>query len=566
MREADAVKARAAARADYTAARKSDPAGTRTRVHRAHRTVRTADRAVKRARRRTPDRLEVMACKVAVGVTGAAFAAGPDAMVAAVPWVELGGGSAVVVWICSAAWRAAREGKRQSLTPTTEETELLGRLATSYWTASTGTGVDGKALPSKAAERGLEGLVPGRARLTDGGIVCALRMDGTWKLGKVKAAEEHIRALLGARTGLHIQFQHGTRGGWARMTLRTRSAVDGADMRWRPGCSGVGLDTVTGEAVAPTPYAFRLVAGATGMGKSVFLRPWIAQAMANPRGAVVLIDPKHQEYKVWQGKFRIEHHKAQIYALMCDLEVEMERRQNASTGSTWIATEADPEILVIVEEGASLVRWSKDRRYADILDKAEALATMGRAVRIWLLWATQYPSKEKSVPAQVVEMMLDKVALTVDSAQADRLIFGEKAAESGWEPSKLPGIPGVALVRNRARDREPTPVKGWYMDDDTARSLPPGITWHLRRPADAPKDPDELAVGQQVGAVPAQTNRDRVLAAVLAGATANKEIAQLTGLNKGTVSTLIKGLVASGRLVRAEDARVQAAGPREAPV
>lgn len=556
----DAVKARTAARTDYAAARKADPAGTRVPVHRAQRRVHAADRAVKRARRRMPDRLEAVAAKAAAGVTVAVLVAGPEVAVDAASWAEVAGGSGMAVWVCSAAWRAARGGHGRGLVPTKEETKLLRRLETSYWTASRGTSEDGKPLPSRAAVRGLADIVPGRARLTEAGVVCALRLDGQWTLAKVQAAEEHVRALLGARRSLHVQFEPGERGGWARLVLRTRSAVDDADMRWTPDRKGIGLDTVTGEVVAPTPYTFRLVAGATGMGKSVFLRPWMAQVMANPLGAVVLIDPKHQEFKVWRGKFRVEHQRDAIYRLLCDLVAEMERRQNDSTGSTWICTEEDPEILVIVEEGAALVRWSKNKRYADILDMAEALATMGRAVKMWLLWATQYPSKEKGVPAQVVEMMLDKVALTVESSTADRLIFGEKAAENGWEPSKLPGIPGVALVRNKVRDRGPTPVKVWYLDDDTARSLPPGTTWHLR-PSDTP-------VEQPAAPSPAVplTNRDRVLSAVRSGATINKQIAEAVGLNKGTVSRLVNDLVTSGSLFRAEDGMVTAIGPRERPV
>jgi S-DNA-T family DNA segregation ATPase FtsK/SpoIIIE len=427
--------------------------------------------------------------------------------------------------------------------PTREERRILRRLAPHHWR-------------EHAERRGLGGTLTGRPRLTEAGITCAVRLDGTWTVAKLRAAEPHIRNLLGCRTGLRIEVTAGKRGGWASVTLRTRLAVDGADLSWTPERKGIGLDAVTGKAVVLTPYGFRLVAGVTGMGKSVALRPWIAEVLANPTGAVVYIDPKRQEQTLWGGKLRVAAEPDDIYAVVGELEAELRRRQAAATGTTWKPTPEAPELVVIVDEGAAIVRMAKQARYRDILDKFEALATMGRAARIWLVWATQYPTKEQGCPAQVIEMMLDRVALTVDSKQADRTIFGENAAAKGWEPSELSGRPGEALVKSKGR--KPNPVRFWFMDDDTARSLPAGIVWH--GPAAAPVSLDKPAptaapVAASDGpadAAPAGDTRSAVLAALRAadGPVSRAELVAATGRGKTAVAEALTALTAEGLTVR----------------
>ena len=426
-----------------------------------------------------------------------------------------------------------------------EERQLLERLDPSYWV-------------QHAADRGLGGTVTGAPKVGDAGITCAIRLDGTWDLGKLRGAEQQIRALLGARTGLRIGIAHGDRGGWAEMTFRTRSAVDGADMLWTPERQGLGLDTVTGQLVEFSPFGFRLVAGATGMGKSVLLRPGMAEVLARPDAAVVYLDPKHQEFRLWGGKMRVEHEMGAIYDVTCDIVDELERRQRESTGTTWVPTPDAPEIVVVVDEGAAIVRAAKQKQFKDFLDKFEVIATMGRAGKIWLTWATQYPTKEQGIPAQVVEMMLDRAALSVESATADRTIFGENAAAKGYTPSELGGVPGLAMVRTKGR-KSAAPVQTWFLDDATAAKLPAGIVWEagdsagrqpLRLVKDAVQDAAEVQETPQ-DAVP--TNRERVLSAVRAGAGTAKDVTDATGLNKGTVSREVKALVDAGELVRAED-------------
>lgn len=521
-----------AARTAYRAARRADPAHTTAAYHRARTELR-------KAKRRVPNTLPTFAAKAGLGAGVLGFLTLPH--VPATAWAWLGAGlaaSAVIGFASLAAWVRRHPKAVPAIVPTEEEQRLLDRLQPEYWTAH-------------GEERGLDGTLTGRPELTPAGITVAVRLDGKWTVGDLRKAEEHIRSLLGARTGLRMQVEHGAHGGWATLILRTRSAADRTDMRWTPGAPGLGLDTVTGEPVVLTPYGFRLVAGATGMGKSVTIRPWIAQVNANPAAATIYIDPKHQEYRLWDGKCRVEHEKPAIYKLAKELQAELARRQTNSTGTTWTPTREDPELVVIVDEGAAIVRMAKQKAWKDILDIFEEIATMGRAGKIWLIWATQYPTKEQGVPAQVVEMMLDRIALSVESAQADRVIFGDKAGDTGWQPSELPALPGLCLVKSAGR--KPNHVRAWHLDDETVAALPAGIVWHGRTAAGL-----TVVDGIEDYADPTDTTAsidERVLGAVARAddPIRQADVVKATGIAQGTVSKAIKRLNDAGALVREGD-------------
>ncbi|MCI0387048.1 ATP-binding protein [Streptomyces sp. CNQ085] len=445
---------------------------------------------------------------------------------------------------------------------TAEEKQLLERLDPSWWV-------------QHAPDRGLSGTVTGVPQLGEAGITCAVRLDGEWAdLGKFRAAEPRIRALLGCRTALRIQIKAGDRGGWAQLILRTRTAVDGKSLRWTPDRQGIGVDEVTGEIVdVPIVGTHKLVAGMTNMGKSVAWRPWMMRAVADPCMTGVLLDPKRLEARLWQGRIRTEGHQRgsqdevhqAIYDTICELCAEMEHRQAVADVTQWNPTPDYPLILVVIEEGAAIVRMSKDKRWSDVLDKLDGLFTLARATGFWIVWATQYPSRTNGgITAQVSENIGSTLALTVDSQTADRVIFGENAAEKGWTPSDLDGIPGRALVKHKGR--KPSPVRIWHVTDEMVKALPTsGPVWRgtAPAPASAAERPAlRLVKDAPAAAVPAQptgeTNRDKVLAAVRDGATANAEIVAATGLNKGTVSREVKALIKAGAVRRAEDGTLTA--------
>lgn len=475
---------------------------------------------------------------------------------------------AVVVANVGALWLGRRSVSVQVEDGVTaEERRLLERLDPSFWV-------------QHADERGLSGTLTERPEVTPAGIVCGVRLDGKgWSAKKLAAEGAAIRALLGMKTETRMQISEGSHGDRALIVIRTRSASDGVSMVWTPEHTGIGVDEITGEIVdVPMAGTHKLIAGVTNMGKSVSWRPWMMQAVKDPLWAGILLDPKRLEARLWHGKIRTEGHqrgsneeiRQAIYNAIRELVAEMQHRQEIADVTQWEPTPEYPNLLVVIEEGRQILQMAKDSRWSDVLDLIDDLYTLARATGIWIIWATQYPSRTNGgVTAMVSENSLTVMSLTVDSPVSDRVVYGENAATSGWEPSKLESIPGRALIKHK--NRQPNPVRVWHVKDEAVDALPKVAPWQHVAAATVPADPDDGPRLQLVkpGAeeVPAPrteeaaaapvvpiTNRQRVLDAIRDGARTNRDVIDRTGINKGSVSKLIKALIESGDVVKDADA------------
>lgn len=438
-----------------------------------------------------------------------------------------------------------------------EERRLMERLAPTHWV-------------QHADERGLSGTLTENPEVTAAGIVCGVRLDGKWSAKALAAQADQVRALLGMKSETRMQISRGSHGDRALIVIRTRSASDGISMIWTPDHEGIGVDEVTGEFVdlPLKPGVHLLLAGITGMGKSVSWRPLVMRAVMSDAWTAVVIDPKRQESIGWQHCLRCvgqetnrEQRMADIYAVAQELTREMHRRQGMATGSVWVP-DGRPEnrnLLVVIDEGAAIVRMAKQKQYADVMDLFEELWSEARSVGFQFVWATQFPTKAVGVPAAVKENMSARLSLTVGAGEAERAIFGETAQQEGWLPSKLDGIPGRAMLQYRKRGTDP--LRLWHVTDGMVASLPKAEPWHSPANAPALQQP-ALQLIKQPAAAPSPareaTNRDRVIEAVLAGARTGRDITDRTGLNKGTVSKLVKALVEAGELVKAQDGTVTA--------
>lgn len=330
----------------------------------------------------------------------------------------------------------------------------------------------------RASGRGLEGVIPASPVLDSLGIRVVLTTTGKITPEALLKREDALRAALDIPADVKMVVSPGASGQEAVLRIRTRTPR--LDTRWNPGRAGVGFVPETGRTVDVDAYGHRLVAGVTGAGKSTAMRPWMASVVLNPRAQLVFIDPKGQEAGLWEHCARTvkgvgSDGQAAMYAVICAVADELEWRQESAQGTDWEPTEDHPELVVVIDEGAALVRMSKVKAYRDVLSKVEYLATQGRAGRVWVHWATQYPTKSEGVPAQVAENILARMCLALDSPQSDRVMFGEQATATGWSPSRL-DMPGWALVRTGPAD-VPEQVATWHMDDDQVRALPARSPW-----------------------------------------------------------------------------------------
>ncbi|MFF3062805.1 MarR family transcriptional regulator [Streptomyces sp. NPDC057909] len=442
--------------------------------------------------------------------------------------------------------------------PTAEERALLGRLQPEHWR-------------EHAEQRGLAGTLTGRPKLTESGIVCAVRLDGQWTATKLRSAEDHVRALLGARTSLRIQTKAGKRGGWAELTIRTRSAADGDDLLWSPERRSLGVDTVTGDQVTVPLGERLLIAGRSGAGKSVASRPLLFDASEGPANALVIIDLKRVEGRLWDHRARVASTPEEVIAVVDELEAEMHDRLDVlpKGQDTWTPSPDRPRITVVVDEGAEVVTAADKVPFPEVDDDGktkvrtrsalpglESIARMGRAAYIDLWWMTQKPTIGDGVPKQIAPQISTSICLAVRTPAEARVVLGEDAQAKGWNADELP-VPGVALVRDGKR--KPDPVKVRYMDKAVVIALPARTPW-ARHTATAGAPSITLVKDiPDTTSTPAATDPDstdtRVLGLIRSSGQPirQKELTEQSGLSKGTVSKVVKRLADSGHITRNAD-------------
>lgn len=559
----------AQAQSQRTAARKA----SKNPLSAGRRAARTADKAARQHRDQARAALKVARRNYPSTLTSVAVRAhSVHAVPAAVASWALSTPADWTVWPASvsAALIAANAGAlwlgRRSAAvvvddgATAEERQLMERLDPSWWV-------------QHAPDRGLSGTVTGVPELGGAGITCSVRLDGQWDVAKFAAAESHIRALLGCRTALRLRVTEGDRGGWAVLTLGTRSAVDGASLLWTPQREGIGLDTGTGEVVT-LPHGRKVIAGTSGAGKSVLLRTILAPYALDPLSAVIYLDAKGEESGLWRHCAREAIDPEDISEVVAEVVAEMLARRDLMRErqiATWQATEARPRLVVLVDEGADLM--AMDSRKTPIIPGLERIARQGRSRLVDLLWCTQKPTVGEGIPSQIIGNMSVRVGLLMAGQTETQQIMGK-----GWQNHMLPGS-GLAYVRGTGRDMEQSPVAVWDASDDKlVTGLPAREPWTRETPASASapaarpalrlvKDAPEAAVPAQQSApaaeaAPALTDAESaVLAAVRAagGPVRQKDIVEASGLAKGTVSKTVTKLVKAGVLVRAEDGTLTAA-------
>lgn len=454
-----------------------------------------------------------------------------------------------------------------------EERQLMERLHPTYWV-------------EHAPDRGLSGTVTTPPALDPGGIRCEIRLDGTWTVKTLSDKADSIRALLGARTALRMRITSASRGGWAVLTLATRSAAAGVSSLWTPDripadplMMSLGLDTETGDEVL-VPFDERLlVSGASGTGKSWSFRPMMATA--HLRGDLLLIDGKGEEANIWEAVCRVAVEPDEITDAVDEAHAEMNRRKRdmkARGISVWDGR----QLTVVVDEGQvilALITRDKER-----LQRLIELSSLGRSRGVVLWWATQYPVTDGSAPGVhklIAPNLLTRFSLRVAGTTQAQVALDDCAH---YAPHQIPEgreYRGHGYLKGYG----PRLLRTWTLDDDGVRNLPKSL-WYgsgsAPAPVAAPEAPAERPALRLVKAegdfllappapaapaaeVPAQRTEAEtaVLDAVRAasGPVRQKDVVDASGLAKGTVSKTVTKLVKAGELVKAEDGTLTLAAP-----
>lgn len=360
----------------------------------------------------------------------------------------------------SSRWRPST-----GLRPTPEETAIMHRIDT--WS-------------DHAAERKLHEALPGHPIIDESGLLMLIEFAGTWTPGKLDEQVDQVRALLAVPDKVRTQVKPG--GTADRALLRIRTRTRDLDLTWSPEREGIGLDADTAEVVRVNTDERLLVAGTSGSGKSVALRVLMAEALAKPHAALVILDLKRAEGALWRHTARVENEPEGVQAVIDELIAEMKERETimeARGSDLWEPTDERPNITVAVDEGAELMA-----EVPDSVGGLRSLARRARAAGIRLWWATQKPTMTGSGPgldSQIAGQLTTQVCLAVAGSKETRVVLGEDATGNGWHAEHLEKG-GWALVRVQGEDRDPDPVRVWFMKKEDVKALPAREAWRREAP------------------------------------------------------------------------------------
>ncbi|MBR2904147.1 MAG: hypothetical protein IKC37_05840, partial [Clostridia bacterium] len=225
-----------------------------------------------------------------------------------------------------------------------------------------------------------------------------------------------------------------------------------------------------------------LVAGASGMGKSAFLRSLIISLIYkySPEDLrLILIDPKMADFTLYTG---IPH--LVVNEIICRPQQavqslrwaigEMERRYELfrckSLAGTYVVNldgynanlekgeQKLPKIVIIVDELADLMSVAKK----DVEDCIQRLTAKARAAGIHMILATQRPSVDV-VTGVIKSNLPTRIGCAVSSEIDSRVILDASGAE------KLLGMGD--MMYSMAGFKNPVRVQAPYIDDASAQSI-----------------------------------------------------------------------------------------------
>ncbi|MFD8421070.1 FtsK/SpoIIIE domain-containing protein [Streptomyces sp. NPDC059466] len=220
----------------------------------------------------------------------------------------------------------------------------------------------------------------------------------------------------------------------------------------RPGKPGA-LSFIAGVAPSGTVHVadlsrlpHLLVAGATGSGKSVFLRGLLVGLLKSRTPnqlELVIVDPKRLDFAPFAKAPHVRHGQIisdpdiALQTLRDTLEGELERRQpiieaaGVSSASEFYESggtlEELPQLVILVDEFADLVLSGSDRKaFSELIQR---YAQLTRAYGIFLVLATQRPSVDV-ITGSIKANLSARIAFSLPSARDSMTVLDQGGAEN----------------------------------------------------------------------------------------------------------------------------------------
>jgi S-DNA-T family DNA segregation ATPase FtsK/SpoIIIE len=214
-----------------------------------------------------------------------------------------------------------------------------------------------------------------------------------------------------------------------------------------------------------------LVAGATGSGKGSVLWSIIAGLAPGVRAGwvrLMVIDPKGgmefgRGHKLFTG-FAYDNGENTL-GLLRAVTTVMQQRAQRLRGHTRLhtPTAAEPLIVLIVDEIASLTAYTGDRKTrTEVEQLVGLLLSQGRAVGVSVIAAVQDPAKDVLPIRQLFSI---RVGLRMTESTQTTMVLGAAAREAGAVCDQIPtSTPGVGYVCTDGTS-EPVRVRAFHVTD-----------------------------------------------------------------------------------------------------
>lgn len=284
--------------------------------------------------------------------------------------------------------------------------------------------------------------------------------------------------------------------GWITLTVRTRDHL--ATAFSLPTSAATDLHAVRiGVTEDGMPWVVQLagrhllVAGATGAGKGSVVWSILAGLAPAVHAGVVrlwVIDPKGgMEFGAATALFdRFEHTTGtptlELLRAATALVQERADRYRGVTRSH-VATTVEPQVVVVIDELASLTAYETDRKVAtETIQLLSLVLSQGRAVGVSVVAAAQDPSKDVLTMRQLFPT---RIGLRLTEATQVDMVLGQGSRTAGalcdQIPDALPGV-GYQIEDGTAR---PLRARAYHVTDTDIRALAaqyPAPSWPMEAP------------------------------------------------------------------------------------
>ncbi|MDQ2636974.1 MAG: FtsK/SpoIIIE domain-containing protein, partial [Actinomycetota bacterium] len=244
----------------------------------------------------------------------------------------------------------------------------------------------------------------------------------------------------------------------------------------------VGITETGAPWTLPVAGSHILVGGATGAGKGSVLWSLLAGLAPGIKAGLVAVrclDPKGgMEFGAGAGLFdRFAYDSEAILAVLRETTETMVARAQRLRGTTRThrPSRAEPHIVLIVDELASLTAYAERKQRAEIEALLGRWLAQGRAVGVSVIAAVQDPSKDVVALRQLFPV---RVGLRMTEATQTAMILSTAAHQNGARCEDIPdATPGVGYVLTEGRTTVAR-VRAFHVTDGD-------ITWlatHFRRP------------------------------------------------------------------------------------